>query len=86
MDFAKLVLGDALADIMELENGDMTGLDKMGLDFLNGEDKQPPPRTESVPASDDILGSDDEEEESESRGPSDPAVNLEISESEFRMP
>jgi hypothetical protein len=35
MDLAKLVLGDALADIMELENGDTTGLEKLGLNFLN---------------------------------------------------
>jgi hypothetical protein len=41
-------------------------------------------RTESAAASDDILGSDDEED-SYSRGPST-ASNLDIHESEFRMP
>jgi hypothetical protein len=82
MDLAKLVLGDALADIMELENGDTTGLEKLGLDFLNNGKA---PRTDSIAASDDILGSDDEEESEDSRGPSS-AENLEIHESEFRMP
>ena len=35
MDLNKLFLGDALADVQELENGDISGLEKIGgLDFI----------------------------------------------------
>jgi hypothetical protein len=40
MELAKLFLGDALKDVMELDGNDMRGLEKIGLDFYGNDENK----------------------------------------------
>ena len=83
MELAKLFLGDALADVMELDGNDMRGLEKIGLDFYGNDENK---NRKTSQSEEDLLQSDTDGDQAHRQTQRSELEDLHIREREFCMP